>query len=121
VVCQLELRIDSTSDLTEVPPASAQYDVVNVTRIGGSLLVDLDYFGELDSDVIKTASELVLTNSFSTLFGAGSVVVESASECAACDCEDGDAVATTLLQLRASLFGAAALGSVAVALLWWLR
>jgi hypothetical protein len=79
--------------------------VVNITRTGGSLLVDLDYFGELDSDVIKTASELILTNSFSTLFGARSVVVESASKCAACDCEDGDAVATSLRQLHASPSG----------------
>jgi hypothetical protein len=119
VVCQLELRIDTVSDLTEAPPASVRYDVVNVTRTGGSLLVDLDYFGELDSDVIKTASELILTNSFSTLFGAGTVVVESASECAECDCEDGDAVAASLRQLHASLFGMAGLGSIVVALMWW--
>jgi hypothetical protein len=94
--------------------------VVNVTRAGGSLLVDLDYFGELDLDVIKTASELILTNSFSTLFGAGTVEVASASECAACDCEGEDA-ASMLRQLHASLFGLAGLGSVAVALMWWFR
>lgn len=114
VVCQLQLRIDTSSGLATPPAADIEYEVVNATRLpGGDLLVDLDYFIEAESDLIEAAAELLLGASFSSLFGSGTVTVESGSACAVCDC-DGGGNAALLRSLNGSMFGVAALAVAAV-------
>lgn len=88
VVCQLQLRVNTTELLSTLPTAEElDFDLIDTTPTeDGFLLIDLDYFSSIDSEDVQSTAELLFIGVFSGLFGPGTVEVEQASACTVCDC-----------------------------------
>lgn len=83
-VCPLLVQLNSADPLASVPTLSIEYDVIDTIVVGGSLIIDLDYYVEGAVVDASTISQLAMELSVA-LGRQATAITQGTDGCSSCD------------------------------------